>query len=50
MFFFYFLWLRTIYICIVFEKENIKDKYVMWVSKDEKTTQTSKEFFNGMAK
>lgn len=35
---------------VVFEKENIKDKYVMWFSKDEKTTLTSKEFFNGMAK
>jgi len=35
---------------VVFEKENIKDKYVMWFSKDEKTTQTSKEFFNNMIK
>ena len=35
---------------VVFEKESIKDKYVMWFSKDEKTTLTSKEFFNGMGK
>ena len=35
---------------VVFEKENIKDKYVMWFSKDEKTTLTSKGFFNGMGK
>lgn len=35
---------------VVFEKENIKDKYVMSVSKDKKTTQTSKEFFSNMVK
>jgi hypothetical protein len=35
---------------IVFEKESFKDKYVMKVSKEEKTIQTAKEFFGNMAK
>lgn len=35
---------------VVFEKENNKDKYVMSVSKNKKTIQTSKEFFSSMVK
>ena len=35
---------------VVFEKENTKDRYVMWFSKDEKTTQTAKEFFDNIVK
>lgn len=35
---------------VVFEKENVKDRYVMWFSKDEKTTQTAKEFFSNIVK